>query len=167
MRILGIDPGTRIVGYGIVENVKGQLVAYDYGAIVVKAKMPLAQRLRQIYSELVQVITKNNPQAAAIEKVFYGKNLQSAIRIGEGRGVAMLAAANANMPVYEYDATTIKKSVTGSGGAHKTQVQAMIQAILNLPTMPNPSDASDALAIAVCHLHHFQANQVQAGQEEE
>lgn len=160
MKILGIDPGTRIVGYGILDNIKGNFIVYAYGAIITKANVALAIRLRQIYAELTQIIEKYHPEESAIENVFYGKNLQSAIRIGEGRGVAMLAVANGNIPLYEYDATTIKKAVTGQGGAHKTQVQAMVQAILNLPNVPSPTDASDALAIALCHFHHLQTRQL-------
>ena len=153
MKIIGIDPGTRVVGYGVIESVRGQLLAYAYGAIRTRPQDSLPLRLQKIYRELSVVITNAKPEVAAIEKVFYGKNLQSAIRIGEGRGVAMLAVANAGLECYEYDATKIKKAVVGVGSAHKTQVQAMIKAILQLPETPTPADASDALAIAICHHH--------------
>ena len=153
MKIIGIDPGTRVVGYGVIESVRGQLIAHAYGAIRTRPQDPLPLRLQKIYRELTTVITSAQPQVAAIEKVFYGKNFQSAIRIGEGRGVAMLAVANATIELYEYDATKIKKAVVGVGSAHKTQVQAMVKAILQLATTPTPADASDALAIAICHHH--------------
>ena len=159
MKILGIDPGTRIVGYGIVEDQKGTLVAIHYGAIRTKAKNPISLRLRTIYEHLVQVIEQYTPEVAAIEKVFYGKNIQSSIRIGEGRGVALLAVAKANLDIHEYDATKIKKAVCGVGSARKHQVQSMVQTILQLPELPTPSDAADALAIAICHYNNLRFSQ--------
>lgn len=151
MKVLGIDPGTRIVGYSVVEKVGSSLVAIAYGAIKTKTKETFPKRLAKIYKELSDIITSYSPDVVAIENVFYGKNIKSAIRIGEGRGVAILAAANADLSVYEYDPTKIKKSVVGAGKAHKTQVQSMVQAILNLREAPETFDASDALAIAICH----------------
>ncbi len=155
MKVLGIDPGTRVVGYGVLEEIKGKIIVYDFGAIVTQTKATLPTRLRQIYQRLTEIITQHQPQAVSIEKIFAGKNYQSAIRIGEGRGVALLAAAMFQIPVYEYDPTKVKKAVAGIGSAHKTQIQSMVQVILNLPQQPNPSDAADALAIALCHLHNY------------
>ncbi len=154
MKILGIDPGTKIVGYAVLEVVKGKIFPKAFGAIRASAKDSVPDRLKKIYQDLTEIIQQYQPEVVAIEKVFCGKNMQSAIRIGEGRGVAFLAAANACLDVHEYDATTIKKAVSGTGGAHKTQVQAMVQAILSLPVQPEPTDASDALAIAICHYQH-------------
>mgnify|MGYP000901127381 CR=1 FL=1 len=153
MKVLGIDPGTRIVGYAVVEEKGSRLIAHVYGAISTGSKDALPLRLKSIYDRLTEIIHSFHPDAVAIEKVFYGKNIQSAIRIGEGRGVAFLAASNAGLPVHEYDATKIKKSVVGSGGAHKVQIQTMVKAILGLPRTPEPFDAADALAIAICHHH--------------
>jgi len=163
MKVLGIDPGTRIVGYAVVDQEMGQFHTYTYGAVVTQPHTLLSQRLKAIYETLTKIMVDFQPHAGAIEKICYGKNLQTAIRTGEGRGVALLAAAMFQLPVYEYDATKIKKSVAGVGSAHKTQVQAMVQAILQLPQVPNPLDASDALAIAICHLQHFQPNISEAG----
>lgn len=154
MRVLGVDPGTRIVGYAVVENTKGVLRAHTCGAIFAKTKETLPQRFRCIYDTLSEVITTYQPEVMALEKVFYGKNLQTAIKIGEARGIIMLAAAKADIPVYEYDATKIKKAVVGVGSAQKYQVQHMIKAMLGLAELPTPEDASDALAIAICHCHH-------------
>ena len=159
MRILGIDPGTRIVGYGIIEDNQGTLTAIHYGAIRTKAKEHISLRLRTIYEYLVKVIEQYTPEVAAIEKVFYGKNIQSSIRIGEGRGVALLAVAKANLDIHEYDATKIKKAVCSVGSARKHQVQSMVQTILQLPELPTPSDAADALAIAICHHNNFRFSQ--------
>ena len=151
MKIIGIDPGTRILGYGIVYHRGNLLTPVAYGAINTKSTDPIEQKLHIIYHSLTNVFEKYQPDIVAIEKVFYGKNVQSAIKIGEARGVALLAAANANLPVHEYEPTKIKKAVTGVGNAHKSQIQKMVQTILALSEMPKPADAADALAIAICH----------------
>ena len=153
MRILGIDPGTIVTGYGVVEDSNGSLCLIDYGTITSWKKDPFPGRLKKIYDGLSEVIKKHKPGHVAVEKVFYGKNVKAAIKIGEGRGVAILCAAAAGVPVAEYSPTVIKKSVTGSGGAQKAQVQEMVRVILNLSECPEPLDASDALAIAICHCH--------------
>lgn len=154
MRILGIDPGTKVVGYAVIEIIQGKIVPQIYGAIRASGKENIPERLKQIYQGITEIIQKYHPEVVAIEKVFCGKNIQSAIRIGEGRGVAFLASANAGLAVHEYDATRIKKSVSGIGSAQKYQVQSMVQAILKLPVQPEPADAADALAIAICHYQH-------------
>lgn len=153
MRVLGIDTGTRIAGYCIIEMVGQKLYPIVYGAIKPPAKYCFPARLRQIYEELSMIVQKYQPTHVAVEEVFYGKNIKSAIRIGEGRGVAILCAAIANIPVTEYAATIVKKSVTGSGSATKMQVQEMVRIILGLPECPKQADAADALAIAICHCH--------------
>jgi len=153
MRIMGIDPGTLVVGYGVIDEVQGQPKFIHCGAIKISSKEKLPQRLKKIYSELQIILQEYKPDAIAIEKIFSGKNIQTAIRTGEGRGIALLAAANAEIPIFEYDATIVKKAVVGAGLADKKQVQFMVQTILQLDTMPTPLDASDALAIALCHQH--------------
>ncbi|HHT9126310.1 MAG TPA: crossover junction endodeoxyribonuclease RuvC [Candidatus Brocadiia bacterium] len=156
MRILGIDTGTQIAGYGIVDTlVGGRLHAVDYGIIRASAKDTFPLRLKSIYEGLTNVIKKHRPDHVALEEIFYGKNVRAALRIGEGRGIALLSAASANLPVSEYAATVVKKAVVGSGNAHKSQVQAMVKIILNLSELPKPFDAADALAIAICHSHHL------------
>ncbi len=153
MRILGIDPGTIITGYGVVEDNNGNLSLIDYGTITSGRKDSFPDRLKRIYDGLNEVIKKHKPGHVAVEKVFYGKSVKAAIKIGEGRGIAILCAASAGIPVFEYAPTVVKKSVVGSGGAQKVQVQEMVRVILNLSKCPEPFDASDALAIAICHCH--------------
>ncbi|HON45519.1 MAG: crossover junction endodeoxyribonuclease RuvC [Planctomycetes bacterium] len=153
MKIMGIDPGTLVVGYGVIIEKNGKASIETYGAIKPPAQQELSQRLLYIYQKLIEILQIYKPDVVAIEKIFCGKNMQTAIRTGEGRGVALLAAASAQIPIYEYDATTVKKSIVGSGQADKKQVQYMVKTILNLEKLPTPLDASDALAIALCHHH--------------
>jgi crossover junction endodeoxyribonuclease RuvC len=153
MRILGIDPGTRVVGYGIVEEARGDLRPVAFGAIRTGRDLPPAQRYLQIFEGLTEVIRRHRPDEVAVEKVFSGKSPQSAIRIGEGRGLALLAAAIEELPVSEYAATVVKKAVVGSGSGSKEQIQELVRRLLGLREAPRPFDASDALAIAICHCH--------------
>ncbi len=153
MRVLGIDPGTIITGYGVVEDNNGDLSLIDYGTITSGRKDSFPDRLKKIYDGLNEVIKKHKPGQVAVEKVFYGKSVKAAIKIGEGRGIAILCAASAGIPVSEYAPTVVKKSVVGSGSAQKVQVQEMVRVILNLSKCPEHFDASDALAIAICHCH--------------
>jgi crossover junction endodeoxyribonuclease RuvC len=156
MRILGIDSGTRIAGYGVVDILGGdRLHTVGYGVIRAGTKYSFPQRLRLIYEGLTNIIKEHKPDHVAVEQIFHGKNIKTALRIGEGRGIVLLSAASADLPVTEYAATVIKKAVVGSGSAHKSQVQAMVKIILNLSELPEPFDAADALAIAICHSHHF------------
>ena len=149
MRVLGIDPGTNITGYGIVETGKGRIAGLAFGEIrTPQASLPAC--LKSIYDELMRVVRNWNPHAVAIEDVFYGKNVKSLIKQGQARGVAILVAPHNNIPVYEYTPLEVKKAVVGYGRAEKSQVQFMVKAILNLPEVP-PPDASDALAVAICH----------------
>jgi crossover junction endodeoxyribonuclease RuvC len=153
MRVLGIDPGTIITGFGVVEETRGRLALIDYGVIKCGRNDLFPDRLKRIYEGLCLVFEKHKPNHAAVEKVFYGKSVKAAIKIGEGRGVAILCAALAGVPLSEYSPTVIKKSVVGVGNAQKTQVQEMVKAILQLSKLPEPLDSSDALAIAICHCH--------------
>jgi crossover junction endodeoxyribonuclease RuvC len=125
----------------------------DYGVVRAPKKEALCQRLRMIHEGLASVIAKFNPDVAAVEGAFFGVNARTAIKIGEGRGVALLAVASANVEVVEYPPATVKKSVTGTGRAHKSQVQEMVRLELDLPEVPEPDDAADALALAICHCH--------------
>lgn len=153
MRVLGIDPGTIVTGYGVVDDASNDLSLVEYGTISSGKKDPFPDRLKKIYEGLNSVIKKHKPDCIALENVFYGKNVKVAIKIGEGRGVAILCAALAGVPLHEYTPTAVKKSVVGVGSAQKTQVQEMVKVILNLPKPPESLDSSDALAIAICHFH--------------
>ena len=156
MRILGIDVGTQIAGYSVIEIAGGKLKPLPYGEIkATSKKLAFPERLKKIYDGLTIVIQEYKPTEAVVEELFYGKNIKSAIKIGEGRGIAILCAANANIPVTEYAATVVKKSVTGMGNATKMQVQEMVKNILGLSEIPKPADAADAIAIAICHCHRI------------
>ncbi len=157
MRIIGIDPGTRITGYGLVEKIGNRLVHIDNGAIYTRADAPLSDRLKTIYNELCRVITDYSPALMAVERIFVAKNALSALKLGHARGVAMLAGVNAELPVAEYTAVEVKKAVVGYGKAAKPQVQQMVKVLLNLPEIAQ-EDASDALAVAICHAHCHQFN---------
>lgn len=155
-RILGIDPGSRVTGFGIIEVQARQLIYIGSGCIRVKAEaMPL--RLQEIYQNVTQIIEQYQPIVLAIEQVFVYKNVASALKLGQARGVVIVAAVQQNLSVYEYAPNLIKQAVVGKGHAEKTQVQYMVKLLLNLPASP-PSDAADALAAALCHAH-LQKNQ--------
>jgi crossover junction endodeoxyribonuclease RuvC len=151
MRVLGIDPGTAATGYGVVEEREGGLHAVRFGAITSPASLPFAQRLLRIYRDLRILLTDLRPDCAAVEAVFFARNVQSALRLGQARGVALLALAEAGIPIHEYSALEIKQAVTSYGQAQKEQVQAMVRLLLHLPEAPHPADAADALAVAICH----------------
>ena len=154
MRVLGIDCGGAFTGYGVVEmDSSGCLICLTYGAIRLSPREALAHRLSQIYQELGALIADHRPDQVAIEGIFYALNVKSALQLGQVRGVAMLAAAAAGLEVAEYSPLTIKSSVVGYGRAEKQQVQHMVKRLLSLAEAPEPMDASDALAIAICHLH--------------
>jgi crossover junction endodeoxyribonuclease RuvC len=154
MRVLGIDCGGAYTGYGVVEmDSGGGLVCLTCGAIKLSLRDPLPQRLSRIYDGLGALIVEHRPDEVAIEGIFYALNVKSALLLGQVRGVAMLAAAAAGLDVAEYSPLTIKASVVGYGRAEKQQVQDMVTRLLNLAEAPKPMDASDALAIAICHLH--------------
>lgn len=154
MRVLGIDCGTEYTGYGVVELLSArELRCLDCGAIRVSPREAMARRLERIYGELSKIIQRHVPEQVAIEDVFYAVNAKSALKLGQVRGVAMLAAAAAGLEVAEYAPLAIKSAVVGYGRAEKQQVQMMVMRLLRLAEPPEPSDASDALAIAICHLH--------------
>ena len=153
MRVLGIDCGSRITGYGVIDSDGADCVFVCCGTIRSKPNDPIAERLRSIHGGIVDVIRKLQPQAAAFESLFYATNVQSALKLGHVRGVSMFAAAEANLPVYEYSPLEVKSAVTGYGRAEKNQVQQMVRALVKLNTAPETYDASDALAVAICHVH--------------
>jgi crossover junction endodeoxyribonuclease RuvC len=150
---LGIDPGTAITGYGVIEGEGDSLVMTTYGAVTTPANQPLAQRLQHIYRELRALIMEWQPDSAAVEELFFSKNARTALSVGHARGVALLALTEAGLPIQEYKPAEVKQAVAGYGNAPKQQVQGMVQLLLNLDEVPRPDDAADALAVAICHFH--------------
>ncbi len=150
MRTLGIDPGSRVTGYGIVEQQGDRIVRVDHGEIRMKNGEPFTRCLSRIFDELTDVIDRTKPDAVALEDIFFGKNVKSLIKQGHVRGVALLAASRCGLPVHEYSPLEVKKAVVGYGRAEKQQVQMMIRTILCLSKTLS-EDASDALAVAICH----------------
>ncbi len=160
MRIIGIDPGTRATGYGLIEQQGNRLLHIDNGAIMTRSASPLADRLALIYTQLEELIQKFQPDAMAVEQIFVAKNPASALKLGHARGVALLAGVKAGLPVAEYTALQVKSAVVGYGRAAKSQVQQMTRTLLCLPEIAQ-EDAADALAVAICHAHsHKLADQV-------
>ena len=154
MRVLGIDCGTEYTGYGVVELFPGrELQCCTCGAIKLSPRHPMPQRLAQIFGTLQAIIREHQPDHVAIEDIFYALNVKSALKLGQVRGVAMLAASSAGLPVAEYAPLSIKSAVVGYGKADKLQVQHMVTRLLRLDAPPDSADAADALAIAICHLH--------------
>lgn len=154
MRILGLDPGTATTGYGIIDEQEGQLRAVTYGVIVTGADLPAAQRLQLIYRELSQLLEVYRPDTAAIEELFFGRNITTALAVGQARGVLLLALADANLPIAEYSPPQIKDAVTGYGKADKKQIQMMVCNLLELAEPPRPDDAADGLAVALAHFQY-------------
>ena len=153
MLVLGVDPGTAITGYGLVREEEGGLTLVDYGVITTPAGQPLPERLQTIYSGLADVAGKHQPQQAAVEELFFSRNVRTALSVGHARGVALLALVDAGLAICEYKPLEIKQAITGYGGADKQQVQEMVRLLLNLDHVPQPDDAADAVAVAVCHIH--------------
>jgi crossover junction endodeoxyribonuclease RuvC len=154
MRVLGIDCGTECTGYGVVElDARNELLCIAFGGIVMSRQTPMADRLCTIFDKLSRIIEEHRPDQVAIEDVFYAVNVKSALKLGQARGVAMLAASAQGLPVSEYSPLSIKSAVVGYGKAEKEQVQMMVGRLLRLEEVPQPADAADALAIAICDLH--------------
>jgi crossover junction endodeoxyribonuclease RuvC len=151
--VLGIDPGTAIVGYAVVAARGDQLNMIVCDVITTPAGMPLAQRLQQIYHGLGEIISTYHPDEAAMEELFFAKNARTALTVGQARGVAMLALANGGLSIAEYTPMQVKQAVTGYGSAKKDQVGEMVRILLRLSSIPRPDDAADAAAVAICHLH--------------
>jgi crossover junction endodeoxyribonuclease RuvC len=153
MRVLGIDPGTATTGYGVVEEVKGDLKPLAFGVIRTPADRPLPVRLQSIYRALKELAAEWVPTTAAVEELFFSRNVRTAMSVGQARGVTLLALADTGLDVAEYTPLAIKQAVTGYGNADKAQVQEMVRLLLGLAEAPRPDDAADALAVAICHLH--------------
>ena len=153
MRVLGVDPGSRVCGFGVLEILNGKLIHIESGGITPSPSFsPLPSRLKSIYEGLIEVITRCSPDVMSIENVFFAKNAKSALKLGQARGVALLAAAVSGIPVHEYAPTEVKLALTGKGRASKLRVQEIISQILGIPEWKK-ADVSDAVAIALCHIH--------------
>jgi crossover junction endodeoxyribonuclease RuvC len=153
MRILGLDPGLAITGYGVVEEVRGELRALAYGVVRTPAGQPLPQRLRSIYQGVRSLADEWQAEAASVEELFFSTNVRTAMTVGQARGVTLLALADAGLRVFEYTPMSVKQAVTGYGNADKGQMQEMVRLLLSLAEPPRPDDAADALAVAICHVH--------------
>jgi crossover junction endodeoxyribonuclease RuvC len=154
MLAIGIDPGTASSGYGLVrQGGDGALEALTYGVIVTEAGRPMAERLASLHRALADLLALHRPDCAAVEALFFQKNVSTAISVGQARGVALLALAQAGVAVSEYSPREVKLAIAGYGNAAKRQMQVMVRTLLNLPEIPRPDDAADALAVAICHLH--------------
>ena len=160
MRILGIDPGLTKTGFGILDVQNENLKVIDYGIIKPKVKDKLEKRLLTIFEDITEIIKEYSPTIICIEEVFYGKNFKSALLLGQARGAAMVSAASKNISIFEYSAKKIKQSVTGNGNAKKEQVRFMVTSILNMKNNDIGLDASDALAIAICHFQQFRTSEL-------
>ena len=151
MKILGIDPGIALVGYGLIEVTGNNFKMLEYGVLKTSKDTPTTERLSYIYQELTDIIDEYKPEEVSIEELFINKNVKTAIKVGQARGVEILACVEKGLRVYEYTPLQIKNALTGVGRAEKHQVQEMVKTILSLDEIPQPDDAADALAAAVCH----------------
>lgn len=163
MRILGIDPGTVNLGYGVVDDGQ-EMRMVDYGVLSLSRYARLEERLRSIYDGLSQIVAKHHPDEVAIEEPFAGRNIRSALAIGRAQAIAILVAANQRLPVYRYSPAQIKQQVTSYGGSDKEQVQEGVRMLLGLQESPQPSDASDALAVAICHIQQSRLTKLLANE---
>lgn len=155
MRILGIDPGYAIVGWGVLDYIGNKFSVVDFGSIQTSADMDFNDRLLTIYDELDSIIKRTKPQCLSIEKIFYNSNAKTAINVSQARGVLLLCSIKNNLDIFEYTPLQVKQSVVGYGRAEKKQIQEMTKIILNLRQIPKPDDTADALAMAICHAHSF------------
>ena len=151
MRILGIDPGVAIVGFGLIESERGSVRMLQYGAVTTPAGLPLATRLVQIENDMTELIRQLKPDEIAIEELFFSKNITTGIAVAHGRGIILCTAEKSGVPLYEYTPMQVKQAVVGYGLAEKRQVMDMVKRLLKLKAVPRPDDAADALAIAICH----------------
>lgn len=160
MIILGIDPGYAIVGYGVIEYTGNKFRVIDYGKITTDSKKSLPERLLIIYNEMEKLIEVYKPDAVSVEELFFNSNAKTAINVGQARGVILLCAAKSGRNVFEYTPLQVKQAVVGYGRAEKNQVQQMVKALLKLEKIPKPDDVADALAVAVCHAHSYNVNNI-------
>ncbi len=160
---LGVDPGTATVGYAVVAEEKGKLRLLVCDVVITPKEMPFPQRLSMIYHGISEIIQLYKPQDAAVEELFFARNARTAIAVGQGRGIILLAASEAGLPVAEYTPMQVKQAVQGYGSATKHQVGEMVRMLLNLESVPKPDDAADAAAIAICHIHSSRVTNLMQG----
>jgi len=160
MRVLGIDPGTLNLGYGIVDERGEGIVAVDFGVLSLPSRIPVEQRLSSFYAKIEEIIARYEPDEVSIEEPFVAGNARSALAVGRAQAIAILAAANRKLPVSRYLPTQVKQQVTNYGGSSKEQVQEMVRIQLGLAQTPESNDAADALAVAICHLHQKQLDRL-------
>jgi len=164
MRVLGLDPGLATTGYGVVDGECGGSAALvEYGTIRTRAKTPMSERLLRIRSALADLLSAQQPDAVAVEELFFASNVTTALAVGQARGVLLLCAAEAGLPVHEYKPAEVKQALTGYGGADKRQMQQMLQMLLHLDEVPRPDDAADGVAVALCHLQSARMRQILSG----
>lgn len=164
MRVLGVDPGTVNLGYGILDDYDGVTTAVKYGVITAPKRSPIAERLSFLYWGLEEIVSFHRPDVLAVEQPFVALNARTAIAIGQAQAIAILSAANCGIPVYEYAPARIKQNVSNYGAGSKEQVQEMVKLLLRLPEAPHPADAADALAVALCHLNEVRLGNLLAKQ---
>ncbi len=152
MRILGVDPGTIVLGYGLIESVRDEMTLVHYDSIKCKARSDMSERLLFLYDGLTQVVDKYEPDVMAVESPFVGENIKSALAIGKAQAIVLLVAAQHGLPIFEYSPAKIKHHVADYGASSKEQMQEMVKLLLDLDEIPQPNDAADALAVAICHL---------------
>jgi len=165
MRILGIDPGTIAMGYGVLDSSGAETALVDYGVLTVKARSPIGERLAFLYNSLLKIISHSQPDVMAIEQPFVGNNAKSALAIGRAQAIAILAAANQGIPSYEYTPAQVKQRVASYGAGSKEQVKEMVRLQLGLSQAPQSNDASDALAVALCHISQAHLNNLLSDQQ--
>ena len=151
MKILGIDPGYAILGWGVIEKKGSSFIPIAYGSLETDKDMPMPERLKVLYSGLMEIIAEYEPEEASVEELYFNNNAKTAIFVGQARGVALLACINSGVELFEYTPLQIKTAMTGFGRAEKKQIQSMVKMILNLDSIPKPDDTADALAAAICH----------------
>ncbi|MFC2012663.1 crossover junction endodeoxyribonuclease RuvC [Chloroflexota bacterium] len=166
MRVLGIDPGTITMGYGVIENCGDEVTLVDCGALDCSGRSPIGERLSFLYGRLMDIITRYQPDTVAVEQPFMANNAKSALAIGRAQAIAILAAANSGLPAAEYTPTQVKQRVANYGASSKEQIQEMVKLQLGLPEVPRPADAADALAVAICHLQEIHLNNLLANSSE-
>jgi crossover junction endodeoxyribonuclease RuvC len=166
MKILGIDPGTVVMGWGVVEGEGTELALVDFGAITVPEKLPMGERLNRLYIELLKIVQLYKPDAVAVEQPFVAKNVRTALAIGRAQAIALLAAAGKNIPAFEYTPAQVKLRVANYGAGSKEQIQEMVRLQLGLAEVPQPNDAADALAVAICHAQEIHINSLLTRQGE-
>lgn len=158
MRILGIDPGIAIVGFGFIDKIGSKLTPVQYGSIQTEAHTPDEERLLHVYEGMLQLIDRYKPDAVAFEKLFFNRNVTTAMSVSQARGVLILASVQRGLPLAEYTPMQVKQAIVGYGKAEKKQVQEMVRMFLKLSAVPKPDDVADALAVAVCHAHSYTLN---------